>query len=266
MRRNVDVLVLSDLHLGTYGCKANECLNYLNSIDPQKVILNGDIIDIWNFKKSYFPDKHMEILKVFMEWSATRPVYYITGNHDDALRKYSDVAIGNLHLVDELEITLNGERYWFFHGDIFDASMNYAKWLAKMGGFGYDLLIRSNNGVNWMLNKLGRPKMSFSKKIKNSVKKAVKYISDFELTAAEVAIERNFDYVVCGHIHQPKVKKVRTELGEINYLNSGDWVENLTALEYQKGDWSLHHYEDQEYAEVEMIARWKRQQLARISA
>lgn len=266
MRRNVDILVLSDLHLGSYGCKAKELKHYLNSVDPGKVILNGDIIDIWSFKKSYFPEDHMKVVKKLIRWSADRPVYYITGNHDEALRKYSDFSLGNLHLIDELELDIDGKSYWFFHGDIFDASMNYAKWLAKMGGFGYDLLIRTNHIVNWLLVRLGRPRMSFSKKIKNSVKKAVKYISDFETTAAEVAIEKDFDYVVCGHIHQPQMRDITTEEGHITYLNSGDWIENLTCLEYDGGTWSLRAYDEHQFDEVELMDRWRAKAIQSIPA
>ncbi|NQX90997.1 MAG: UDP-2,3-diacylglucosamine diphosphatase [Flavobacteriales bacterium] len=266
MRRDVDLVVMSDLHLGTHGCKANELKHYLNSIKPSKDIINGDINDIWGFKKSYFPEDHMKVVKKLIRWSADRPVYYITGNHDEALRKYSDFSLGHLHLVDELELKIDDKYYWFFHGDIFDASMQYAKWLAKMGGWGYDLLIRTNNVVNWALQKMGKPRMSFSKKIKNSVKKAVKYIDDFETTAAEVAIDKGFDYVVCGHIHQPQSRKVVTEEGSVQYLNSGDWIENLTSLEYHNGEWNLFAYDENQYAEVELIDRWKTATLKRVPA
>ncbi|WP_306639716.1 UDP-2,3-diacylglucosamine diphosphatase [Sanyastnella coralliicola] len=256
MKRNVDILVLSDLHLGTFGCKARELNRYLSSVEPEMVILNGDIFDMWNFKKRYFPETHMRIVKQIIRFSEKVPVYYITGNHDEALRRYAEFSIGNLHLVNQLELRIEGKKYWFFHGDIFDASMQYAKWLAKLGGWGYDLLIATNNIVNAVLQLFGRPRMSFSKRIKNSVKKAVKYISDFETTAAEIAIENDFDFVVCGHIHQPQRRTIELDGKAVNYMNSGDWIENLSALEFVDGEWNLYAYESEEFAEQEIIDRW----------
>ncbi|MBL7940952.1 MAG: UDP-2,3-diacylglucosamine diphosphatase [Flavobacteriales bacterium] len=244
MKRNVDIVVLSDLHLGTYGCRAEELIDYLRTIRPAMVILNGDIIDIWQFKKSYFPSSHMKVLKRLLKLAAKVPVHYITGNHDEALRRYSPAELGKLHLCDRLELTVNGERYWFFHGDIFDASMKHAKWLAKLGGVGYDLLIRINTLVNWFLVRTGRPRMSFSKRVKQSVKRAVAYIGDFEETAATIAIHEGFQHVVCGHIHQPQIRHISTEKGTVHYMNSGDWIEHMSALEFVDGKWSLYHHGD----------------------
>jgi UDP-2,3-diacylglucosamine pyrophosphatase LpxH len=239
-KRDIDILVLSDLHLGTYGCRAKELLEYLRSVRPRMVILNGDIIDIWQFKKSYFPKSHMQVLKRLMKLAGKVPVYYITGNHDEALRRYSPASLGGLHLVDKLVLTIDGERYWFFHGDIFDMSTTHARWLARLGGFGYDLLIRINTVVNWCLERMGRPRMSFSKRIKQRVKRAVSYISDFEGTAASIAVHEGHDHVVCGHIHQPQMRRITTPKGSVGYMNSGDWIEHLSALEYSDGRWRLY--------------------------
>jgi len=209
MKRNLDIVVLSDIHLGTYGCHAKELLYYLESISPKMLILNGDIIDIWQFKKSYFPTEHLKVIKKIIDLSASgTEVMYITGNHDEMLRKFTDIQIGNIKLTNKLLLSLNGKKTWIFHGDVFDASVQHSKWIAKLGGWGYDKLIQINNLVNWFLIKIGREKYSLSKKIKNSVKKAVKYISDFENTATELAIENKYDYVICGHIHQPQIREV----------------------------------------------------------
>ena len=243
MKRPIDILVLSDLHLGTYGCRAKELTAYLRTVKPRMVVLNGDIIDIWQFKKNYFPKSHMQVLKRLLKLAGKIPVYYITGNHDEALRRYSPASLGQLQLLDRLSLTIDGERYWFFHGDIFDASMKHAKWLAKLGGFGYDLLIRINNAVNQVLTAFGKPRMSFSKRIKKSVKRAVAYIGDFEETAASIAIHEGFQHVVCGHIHQPQMRRVTTPKGTVNYMNSGDWIEHMSALEYVDGRWSLYLHE-----------------------
>lgn len=244
-KRKVEIVVISDVHLGTYGCHAEQLLTYLNSISPKKLILNGDIIDIWQFKKRYFPKSHLRVIKKIMDMAANgTEVYYITGNHDELLRRFSDLTIGNISILDKLVLDIDDKKAWFFHGDVFDISIQNAKWLAKLGGYGYDLLILLNRLVNWCLQKLGKDRYSLSKKIKDSVKGAVKYISDFEQVATELAIENGYDYVVCGHIHQPKIITKETKNGRTTYLNSGDWVENFTALEYQFKRWKLYHYEN----------------------
>ena len=243
MKRPIDILVLSDLHLGTFGCRASELLSYLRSVKPKTVILNGDIIDIWAFKKSYFPKEHMRVVKKLLKWSSKIPVYYLTGNHDDALRRYSPSSLGNLQLMDQLVLDIDGKSHWFFHGDIYDATMKNAKWLAKLGGFGYDLLIRLNHMVNAVLLFFGKPRMSFSKKVKDSIKRAVSFVSDFEQTMADIAIHDGHAVVACGHIHQPRIGTVTTPKGTIRYMNSGDWIENMSALEYNEGEWSLYIHE-----------------------
>jgi|TARA_R100001369_G_scaffold34677_1_gene59753 UDP-2,3-diacylglucosamine pyrophosphatase LpxH len=244
-KRVVELAVISDVHLGTFGCHAKELLNYLDSISPKTLILNGDIIDIWQFRKRYFPKSHLAVIQKIIDLSTKgTKVIYITGNHDEMLRKFSDMTMGNFSVVDKLVMDLDGKKAWFFHGDVFDASIQNAKWLAKLGGWGYDLLILINRFINWFLIKLGREKFSLSKKIKNSVKKAVKYIQDFEVTASDLAIANNYKYVVCGHIHQPQMIRKTNKVGTTLYLNSGDWIENLSALEYNDKRWNLLLYND----------------------
>lgn len=252
-KRKIPLVVISDIHLGTYGCHADELLQYLKSIQPKTLVLNGDIIDMWSFSKRYFPVAHMNVLRQIIKMSnlGTR-VIYITGNHDEALRKYSDFILGNLELVDKLVLDLDGKKTWIFHGDVFDSSTKgYAKILAKLGGKGYDLLILMNSFINWLLVVLGKEKRSFSKIIKDSVKKAVSFVSNFETTAAEIAIQKKYNYVVCGHIHKPQIKEVQNEHGKVLYLNSGDWIENLTALEYKKEKWSIYQYKKSDYLQNE---------------
>ncbi|MBC9796224.1 UDP-2,3-diacylglucosamine diphosphatase [Sinomicrobium weinanense] len=244
-KRKVEIVVISDVHLGTYGCHAGELLSYLNSINPEKLILNGDIIDIWQFRKRYFPKKHLQVIKKIIDLSTKgTQVFYVTGNHDEMLRKFSDVTMGNIAIVDKLSLKLDGKKAWIFHGDVFDASIQHTKWIAKLGGWGYDFLILFNRFINWVLVRMGREKYSLSKKIKNSVKKAVKYINDFEKVAADLAIKNGYKYVVCGHIHQPKMIRKVNKYGTCLYLNSGDWVENLTSLEYHKKHWELYSFND----------------------
>ena len=250
-KRPVEIVVLSDIHLGTYGCHSKELLRYLKSIDPKMIILNGDIIDIWQFNKSYFPESQLKILRRFLKYvSADIPVYYLTGNHDEMLRKFADFEMGSLKLQNKLVLELDGKKAWFFHGDVFDVTMQYSKWLAKLGAIGYDSLIMLNTFINYFLTKFGKEKMSLSQKIKASVKNAVKFINDFENTAAEIAIEKEFDYVICGHIHQAEKKLYSNEKGSVTYLNSGDWVESLTALEYNEKSWSIYQFREDQSAEL----------------
>ena len=249
-KRNLDVVVISDVHLGTYGCHATELVNYLKSISPQLLVLNGDIIDGWQFNKRYFPLAHIQVIKEIMHLlSEGTRVVYITGNHDEMLRRYSDIQMGNFQLTDKLVMEMNGKKIWFFHGDVFDSTTKgSAKIIAKLGGKGYDLLILLNRFVNAILKVFGQEKMSLSKKIKNGVKKAVSWIQDFEQTAAELAIEKKYDYVICGHIHQPQKRTIQSKNGEVIYLNSGDWIENLTALELEAGEWNIYQYDEKQFA------------------
>jgi UDP-2,3-diacylglucosamine pyrophosphatase LpxH len=249
-RRNIDILVLSDIHLGTYGCHAKELLFYLKSIKPKTVVLNGDIIDIWQFSKRYWPKSHMKIVKHILKWiSKGVKIYYVTGNHDEMLRRFVGFKIGGLKIVNKVILDLdNNKKAWFFHGDVFDVTMQHSKWLAKLGAIGYDTLILINRFINFISEKiLKKGKLSLSKKIKNSVKGAVKFINQFETIAADIGISNKYDYVICGHIHQPEIREIKNDHGSIIYLNSGDWIENLTALEYVDGDWSIHHFDKKAY-------------------
>jgi len=248
MARKVDVVVISDTHLGTYGCQAKELFTYLKSVSPKTLIINGDFIDIWQFSKSYFPKYHLKVIKKIIDLASKgTEVVYILGNHDEFLRKFADTSFGNIELTNKKIMTLDGKKAWFFHGDVFDASVQHSKWIAKLGGIGYDFLIRLNVISNWILTRLGREKYSFSKKIKNNVKNAIKFIGDFENAAIELAIENDFDYVICGHIHQPQIREVKSKNGNCTYLNSGDWIENLTALEYHNKKWKIYTYDKNDF-------------------
>ncbi len=243
-KRPVDIVVISDVHLGTYGCHAKELLKYLKSIKPKEVVLNGDIIDIWQFKKRYWPKAHMKVIKLIIEWMGKGiKVHYVTGNHDEMLRKFVGFKLGSFSIVNKVVLNIDDKKAWVFHGDVFDVTMQHSKWIAKLGAHGYDFLILLNTLVNFISKKMGKGPVSMSKKIKNGVKSAVKFINNFEETAAAIAIENKYDYVICGHIHQPEIRAIETPKGAVQYLNSGDWIENLTALECVNGEWSLYHYE-----------------------
>lgn len=239
------IAVISDLHLGTFGCRAKELLTYLKSIDPEVLILNGDIIDIWQFSKSYFPKSHMKVVRYIMKMAMNgTKTYYITGNHDEMLRKFTGMSFGNIELINRLELDLDGQKTLFFHGDVFDFSVQHAKWLAKLGGKCYDWLIHLNTFVNYISEKFGGKRVSLSKAIKSSVKQAVSFMQNFEDAAVQYAQQEACSTVICGHIHQSADKRVEMKGQTVRYLNSGDWIENLTALEYHHGEWSLYKYSE----------------------
>lgn len=244
-KRDVELVIISDVHLGTYGCHSEELLRYLKSIKPKRLILNGDIIDMWQFSKRYWPKSHMQVVKHITSLLAKgTKITYLTGNHDEMLRKFAGFRLGSFQIANKKVISLNGQLAWIFHGDVFDVTMKYSKWLAKLGAVGYDSLIVINSFVNFILKVFGRGKISLSKRVKDSVKGALKFINDFEKTAADIAISNGYSYVVCGHIHQPAMRKITTDKGEVTYLNSGDWVENLTSLEYNQGAWKIYQYNE----------------------
>jgi UDP-2,3-diacylglucosamine pyrophosphatase LpxH len=251
IKRKVKVVVISDVHLGFIGCKAKELNKYLKSIDPEILVINGDFIDIWQFRSYYFPKSHTKVLqRIFKFVSDGVRVYYLTGNHDELLRRYSGLNLGNLELEDKLILTLDGKQHWFFHGDIFDVTMRGSRWLAKLGNTGYELLILINKLVNFFLELLGRDKISFSQKVKAATKRGIKKLGDYEITAAEIAIDNGYDYVINGHVHIPVIKEIKTGKGSVMYLNSGDWVENMTALEYDEGEWKLVWFKDLKFPET----------------
>ncbi|MBV8255215.1 MAG: UDP-2,3-diacylglucosamine diphosphatase [Chitinophaga sp.] len=242
-KRRLDIAVISDVHLGIYGCHAKELIQYLDSIEPRILVLNGDIIDIWQFSKRYFPKAHTKVIRRILKMIGKgTQVVYLTGNHDEAMRKYSGFELSNFKIDDKLLLEVDGKKHWFFHGDVYDITMKNSKWLAKLGGKGYDLLIILNRLVNNTLERFGKEKMSFSKKVKQGVKQAVKFISDFEQTVAEIAVDKGIDVVCCGHIHQPLIKEMHVGDKTVLYLNSGDWVESLTSLEYANQQWTLYHH------------------------
>jgi len=248
-RRMLNVVVISDIHLGTYGCRAKELLNYLRCIQPEMLILNGDIFDGWQFSRRFFPSLHMQVIKELIQFisNGTR-VIYITGNHDEMLRRYTDLHMGGFSLTDKLVLEIDQKMTWIFHGDVFDnTTKGSARVIAKLGSNGYGMLIIFNRIVNIMLAFVGREKVSISKKIMQGVNKAVAKVNDLELIASSLAIKKKYDYVICGHIHQPAIKTIENSEGKVVYLNSGDWVEHMTALEYVNKNWQLYHYNPKDY-------------------
>ncbi len=250
MKRNLDILVISDLHLGTYGSEADEVLAYLDSINADKIVINGDFVDIMLFNKRFWPSSHMKVIKYFLDLiSQGKEIYYVTGNHDELMRKFLNFKIQNFKIVNQIVLETDEGKVWIFHGDVFDFSIQ-TQWLTKLAGFLYDYMIIFNSWINKkIMRPLGQKRLNFSKTIKSNVKTAVQYFANFEMKAAEVAQKNGYKYVVCGHIHTPKIESFNINGEQVIYMNSGDWLESLSSLEYADNKWSIymHKRTEQEY-------------------
>ncbi len=242
MREYLRTIVISDLHLGTKGSKAKEVTNFLKQYKCDNLILNGDIIDGWRLKKTgKWKKKHTKFFKrviKMIEEDGTR-VTYLRGNHDDFLDQVLPLDIGNLSIQRDMVYESNGRKYYIVHGDLFDSITSNLTWIAKLGDVGYTFLLWLNYQYNQRRMKKGLPYYSLSQKIKSRVKAAVSFIDEFEEQLADLAKSKGYDGIICGHIHQPAMKKI----GNTEYLNSGDWVESLSALtEDEEGNWQIAHY------------------------
>jgi UDP-2,3-diacylglucosamine pyrophosphatase LpxH len=244
VKNHYKTIVISDLHLGTAGSKAKELVSFLKQSSCDNLILNGDIIDGWQLKKyGKWKRKHTKffnrILKM-MEQDNTK-VYYLRGNHDDFLDQILPLEVGNLSIVRDLVYESFGKKFYIVHGDIFDSITTNLKWVAKLGDVGYTFLLWINRQYNLYREKKGLSYYSLSQVVKAKVKTAVSYINDFETQLAGIAQVEQCDGVICGHIHQPALKEIQGVI----YMNSGDWVESLSALvEDVNGEWSLLYYNE----------------------
>lgn len=244
-RTKVSTVVISDIHVGSEYSKVEELTDFLKSIDCDKLILNGDIIDGWKLQRNPFGQwkrSYTELIKVVMKMMEKQgtQVIYVRGNHDDFLDKLVPFSLPNIRIVSDYEHISSGKRYYVTHGDIFDNISRRMIWLAKLGDYGYSFLLWLNKILNNYRCKKGHPYYSFSQSIKHKVKSAVSYISDFEKELAAVASGRHYDGIICGHIHSP----ANQYYDAVHYLNSGDWVESMTALiEYTDGTWQVYHHQ-----------------------
>jgi UDP-2,3-diacylglucosamine pyrophosphatase LpxH len=222
-------IFISDIHLGTPGCQAGHLLDFLRHTDSRNLYLVGDIIDGWQLKRRwYWQQSHNDVIqKVLRKARKGTQVTYIAGNHDEALRHFLGMAFGGIEIRAEAEHrTADGRRFLVIHGDLFDAVVQGAKWLAYLGDHAYMLTLKLNQWFNRARAHLGLPYWSLAQFLKQRVKNAVNYIGDFEAALAHEARKRGFDGVVCGHIHKAEIRDV----DGITYCNDGDWVESLTAL------------------------------------
>ncbi|MFM2251201.1 MAG: hypothetical protein RLZZ358_2131 [Bacteroidota bacterium] len=242
MKTNYKTIIVSDVHLGTKGSKAKEIARFLKQFHCDNLILNGDIIDGWQLKKSgSWKRKHTRffnrVLKM-MENQSTN-VYYLRGNHDDFLDQILPLQIGRLQILADMTYESNGKTYFITHGDVFDSITTNLRWIAYLGDVGYTFLLWLNRVVNYYRFKKGLPYFSLSQFVKGKVKQAVSYVDDYETELAKMAKAKGCDGIICGHIHKAENRMI----DGIHYLNSGDWVETMSALaEDHEGNWELIYF------------------------
>lgn len=233
---------ISDIHLGTRGCKAEFLLDFLRYTESEYLYLVGDIVDGWRLRKSwYWAQSHNDVIqKLLRKARKGTKVIYIPGNHDEWLRDYTDLHVGGVLVSAEaVHVTADGKRLLITHGDAFDGVVRYARWLALLGDWAYDLMIRINNIFNVARRHLGYPYWSLSAYLKSRVKNAVQFVSDYAHAITAEARQRQVDGVVCGHIHQAEMRVIDGVL----YCNDGDWVESCTALvEHFDGRLEILHW------------------------
>ena len=220
---------ISDIHLGTAGCQAYYLLDFLRTHEARTLYLVGDILDGWQLKKSwYWPQAHNDVVqKILRSARKGTKVVYVPGNHDDLVRQFAGLHLGEIAISDEvIHTTADGKRLWVVHGDLFDSVLQHARWLAHLGDWMYTILLKLNRWLNAFRQRRGLPYWSMSQYLKHKVKNAVNFISDFEHMMTEEARRRGCDGVVCGHIHKAEMR----EINGILYCNDADWVESLTAL------------------------------------
>jgi UDP-2,3-diacylglucosamine pyrophosphatase LpxH len=243
--RELEVAIISDIHLATRACKPKKVLKYLKSIQPRILVLNGDIIDSWRFSRNYFPKQQLKVIRQFIKMLEKGVhIFYVTGNHDEFLRKFNHTEIGKLKIVNQLIFDLDGLKTWIFHGDIFDNTIHKTKWLAKLGASVYGFFTVFNQIVNRILKWLGKPEIIIYKSITKYLVKEKLNQTKFETNIGNAAIAQGYQTVICGHTHIPKEKNINIQEETIKYINCGDWVEHFTAAEYYDRSWHLHYHDE----------------------
>lgn len=239
-------IVLSDIHLGSKWSKAKEVTKFLKENTCDTLILCGDIIDGWQLmrgKKGKWKKRHSNFIKLLLDIQKKTEIIYLRGNHDDFLDRILPLTFQNIRIVKDYVYTSAGKRYYVLHGDVFDLVTSKYSWLSKIGDVGYSLLMWANKIYNDRRQKKGLPYYSLSREVKKKVKASVSYISDYENHIVDIARKKKCDGVICGHIHHPE----KRYYDEILYLNSGDWVESMSALtEDYNGNWELVMYKPEE--------------------
>ena len=242
--KNYKAIFISDIHLGSKACQAKLLLDFLKHNDSQKLYLVGDIVDGWRLKRKwYWPQSHNDVVqKILRKARKGTEIIYVPGNHDEGLRRYIGTHFGGIEVRNtDIYEAVNGNKYLVIHGDNFDNVMLYARWLAYLGDYAYDFVLRLNNVFNGLRRLMGLRYWSLSSYLKIKVKNAVQFISEYEHAIANEAQKAGVQGVICGHIHHAQMK----QYGDISYMNDGDWVESCTALvEHLDGTWEIVFWAD----------------------
>ena len=242
--KNYKAIFISDIHLGSKACQAKLLLDFLKHNDSQKLYLVGDIVDGWRLKRKwYWPQSHNDVVqKILRKARKGTEIIYVPGNHDEGLRRYIGTHFGGIEVRNtDIYEAVNGNKYLVIHGDNFDNVMLYARWLAYLGDYAYDFVLRLNNVFNGLRRLMGLRYWSLSSYLKIKVKNAVQFISEYEHAIANEAQKAGVQGVICGHIHHAQMK----QYGDIIYMNDGDWVESCTALvEHLDGTWEIVFWAD----------------------
>jgi len=220
---------ISDIHLGTAGCQAEELLDFLKSFECETLYLVGDIVDGWQLRRRWhWPQAHNDVVqKILRKARKGTKVVFVPGNHDESIRQFCGLQFSGIDIEYEaIHVTQEGKRLWVTHGDLFDGVVQCARWLAVLGDYAYEWALRVNRAFNFARARLGLPYWSLSQWLKDQVKRAVSFVTAFEEALAHAARKRGFDGVVCGHIHRAEIRMI----DDILYCNDGDWVESMTAL------------------------------------
>ena len=227
--RRYRTIWISDIHLGTRGCKAEFLLDFLRYNESETLFLVGDIVDGWQIKRAwYWEQSHNDVIqKILRKARKGTRVIYVPGNHDDAMRQFTQLQFGGILVAKEwVHQTADRRKLLVIHGDEYDGVIQFARWLAILGDWSYQWLLRFNTTLNAIRKRFGLPYWSLSAYLKHRVKNAVAFIDKFESTLAQVARQRKLDGIVCGHIHHPEIR----DIGGVLYCNDGDWVESCSAL------------------------------------
>jgi len=233
---------ISDIHLGTRGCQAEQLLDFLRHTESEYLYLVGDIIDLWRMRRSWaWRQAHNDVVqKLLRKARKGTKVMFIPGNHDEMFREFLNADFGQIEIRPEhVHVTRKGQRFLVIHGDEFDAVVTYAKWLAVLGDWSYTTLLSINTVFNDFRRRFGYPYWSLSAYLKQKAKRAVEFIGRYEDALATEAARRGVDGVICGHIHKAEMRRI----GDILYCNDGDWVESCTALvEHLDGELEILHW------------------------
>lgn len=247
-RKHYRTVIISDVHIGAAHSKVKEAADFLDKVYCDRLILNGDIVDGWQLSKKsankrWKPDytRFVNVIMKMMEEYDTE-VIYLRGNHDDFLENLVPLELGNISVLQDYILESGGHRFFVTHGDVFDSVTTKMEWLAKLGDVSYTVLLRFNSIYNKIRSRQGKPYFSLSQAIKHKVKQAVSFISGFERMLTDLARSKRCDGVICGHIHYPEDRVI----DDIRYLNSGDWVESMSALlEDDEGNWRIMRYREE---------------------